>query len=78
MSEHAYYLQGCLYALALRRSMQSRWPEWDYEQHFGGIYYVYLRGVDPEKPGQGIARFRPPATMLDAMEAALGCGGLVR
>ncbi|MFA5257726.1 MAG: PD-(D/E)XK nuclease family protein, partial [Opitutales bacterium] len=74
MRSHGYYLQACLYALALRRSMEVRWPDWDQERHFGGVFYVFTRGVDPLKPGNGVAAFRPPSALLDGIEAALGCG----
>jgi exodeoxyribonuclease V beta subunit len=68
-----YYLQGALYAAALRRNMAVRWPEWDYEKHFGGLYYVFLRGVDGS-PGHGVVHFRPEESLLDGVEEALGMG----
>ncbi len=75
MLEHNYYLQGCLYALAFRRGMRQRQPNWDYVRDFGGIYYLFLRGAQPLRPGSGVVRFCPSATMLDAVEAALGGEG---
>jgi exodeoxyribonuclease V beta subunit len=74
MCSSAYYLQGCLYAVALRRSMAVRAPQWDYARDFGGIHYVFLRGVDPAKAGHGVVFFNPPAELLDGIEEALGCG----
>jgi exodeoxyribonuclease V beta subunit len=72
MRQNAYYLQGCLYAVALRRSMAARWPEWDYERHFGGIYYVFLRGIDKGQPGHGVTYFRPDESLLNGIEDAFG------
>lgn len=72
-----YYLQGCLYAAALRRSMAARWPGWAYERHFGGLYYVFLRGVDGT-PGHGVVSFRPEESLLDGVEEALGIREVAR
>jgi exodeoxyribonuclease V beta subunit len=74
MLEHAYHLQGCLYAAALRRALAGR-GEWDAER-FGGILYVFLRGVDPAVPGGGVVYFRPGETLLDGIDEALAKGGV--
>jgi len=68
MCASAYYLQGAIYALALRRSMAVRAREWDYERDFGGVWYVFLRGVVPGRPGSGVVNFRPSPALLDALE----------
>ena len=75
MRQYAYYLQGALYALALRRQMAFRAPDWDYGRDFGEIYYVFLRGVERDVAGSGVVRFRPSAGLLDGLEAALGTKG---
>lgn len=64
MSENHYFLQYHLYCLALDRYLRLRLPGYDYAEHFGGVHYVYLRGVDPEKPGQGIHFDRPDTDFL--------------
>ncbi|MBN1404548.1 MAG: PD-(D/E)XK nuclease family protein, partial [Opitutales bacterium] len=73
MCSHGYYLQGCIYALAFRRGMRQRVQGWDYERDFGGIHYVFLRGVSSGDAGSGVVSYFPPASLLDAMERALGC-----
>jgi len=45
MNEHAYHLQYLLYSVALHRYLQQRLPDYQYEQHFGGVYYLFVRGV---------------------------------
>ena len=55
MAEHHYYLQYHLYALALDRYLANRLKEhYDPEQHLGNIYYIFLRGVDPNLPQSGV------------------------
>jgi len=30
----------------LHRLLATRIPDYDFEQHFGGVYYLFLRGID--------------------------------
>ncbi|GGW89725.1 exodeoxyribonuclease V subunit beta [Alteromonas halophila] len=43
--QHLYDLQYLIYSLALHRYLQQTLPEYDPEHHFGGVYYLYLRGM---------------------------------
>ncbi len=67
MSEHRYDLQYQLYALALHRFLKSRKADYDYEQHFGGVYYLFLRGVRAED-NSGIFHARPSHALLSELE----------
>lgn len=51
--EHRYDLQYLIYTLALHRLLRVRLPDYGYERHFGGVFYLFLRGM---RPAQG-ARF---------------------
>jgi exodeoxyribonuclease V beta subunit len=64
--DHGYYaLQYLIYTVALNQYLKKRLPGYDYETHFGGIYYVFLRGVDPAKGREfGIFRDRPSAELV--------------
>ena len=42
--------------------------DYDYERHFGGVIYLFLRGVDKEHPQQGIYATRPNAGLIDLMD----------
>jgi exodeoxyribonuclease V beta subunit len=53
-----YYFQYQLYTVALDRYLRMRLPGYSYEQHFGGVYYLFLRGIDPARPQCGIHRDR--------------------
>ncbi|MBL8734348.1 MAG: UvrD-helicase domain-containing protein [Planctomycetes bacterium] len=76
MAEHDYVLQYHLYALALHRHLTARLPGYDYDRHFGGAVYVYLRGAIAGTTN-GLFVDRPPRPLLAAMDrwAAASRGG---
>ena len=53
-----YDLQMNIYATALLRWLKNLIPDFNYERHFGGIYYLYLRGMDRNNPQSGIYFYR--------------------
>lgn len=72
MSNEWYTLQYHLYVLALHRYLRTRIADYDYDRHFGGVFYIFLRGVDPARgPELGIFRDRPERTMIDRLEREL-------
>ena len=71
MTGSHYFLQYHLYCLALKRHLTRRLPGFDYAEHFGGVRYVFLRGVDPQRPGQGVHMDRPDPRFLEALDRAL-------
>jgi exodeoxyribonuclease V beta subunit len=71
MAGSHYFMQYHLYCLALKRHLALRNPKFDYAEHFGGVRYVFLRGVDPEQQGQGVHKDCPDPRFLDALDKAL-------
>ncbi len=69
MQSHRYDLQYQLYTLALHRYLRHRMAGYDYQQHFGGVIYLFLRGVEQGKPEQGIFATRPGVELVEAMDA---------
>ena len=67
MADHRYDLQYQIYALALHRFLRSRLPNYDYQHHFGGVYYLFLRGMDGESE-HGIFSAKPSLEFLDDMD----------
>ncbi len=59
MCRSAYILQYHLYTLALDRLLKVRLPGYSYEKHFGGVIYLYLRGVSAASAMSGIYFDRP-------------------
>lgn len=49
IEQNHYDLQYLIYALALHRYLQQRLEQYNAEQHFGGVYYLYLRGMTSDK-----------------------------
>ena len=48
MRDHGYHLQSLLYTVALHRYLQRRVKDYRYTTHFGGVIYLFLRGVRPQ------------------------------
>ncbi|MGI9277365.1 MAG: exodeoxyribonuclease V subunit beta [Endozoicomonas sp.] len=69
MIEHRYDLQYQLYSLALHRLLKSRLADYGYEKHFGGVIYLFLRGVrvdDSER--HGIYDCRPDRELIESLD----------
>jgi len=77
MADHGYHLQYLLYTLALDRYLQWRLPNYRYEIHFGGVLYLFVRGVRPTWASAGEATpgvffHRPAGSTLRALNQLLG------
>lgn len=68
MISHRYDLQYQLYTLALHRYLRHRLADYDYQRHFGGVLYLFLRGVDGSASENGIFRSCPSAEFVDALD----------
>jgi len=72
MAEHFYTLQYLIYTAALDRYLALRFPGYSYDTHFGGVFYVFLRGVDPELgPDYGIYHDRPESERVRDLQRLL-------
>ncbi len=69
MNENHYTLQYLLYTVALCRHLKLRQPGFDYEKDFGGVYYVFLRGVD--QYGGGWVYHRPKEKLIKRIDEIL-------
>ncbi|MEQ5184908.1 exodeoxyribonuclease V subunit beta [Providencia alcalifaciens] len=69
MIDHRYDLQYQLYSLALHRFLQQRMPNYDYETHFGGVYYLFLRGTERIDSQNGIFFYRPTIEFISEFDA---------
>lgn len=77
MSGGNYHLQYLIYAVALHRWLRTWVPDYDYDLHFGGVRYLFLRGMRPDwKDEQGQARGlyagRPGRELIEALDACFG------
>ncbi|MEI7533938.1 MAG: exodeoxyribonuclease V subunit beta [Verrucomicrobiae bacterium] len=78
VTERSYDLQYHLYTVALDKFLRARLADYDYEKHFGGVRYIFLRGVTPEKPELGILHARPTAEKIAQLSELLSSGTEVK
>ena len=71
MRRGGYRLQYLLYLVALHRHLRLRLPGYDYETHIGGAYYLFVRGMGPERPGHAVWFDAPPRRCIAAIDACL-------
>ena len=60
-----------LYTAAVHKYLALRLPGYDYERHFGGVIYLFLRGLDPAHPERGTYRDRPSRSAVEQISALL-------
>jgi exodeoxyribonuclease V beta subunit len=72
MHDHNYGLQYWIYTLVLHRFLMATLPKYDYEQDFGGVFYLFARGMSPKYPGNGLFFDRPQLSVLDELYKCLG------
>jgi exodeoxyribonuclease V beta subunit len=72
MQREFYLLQCALYSVALHRYLHFRLPGYDYESHFGGAFYLFLRGINSTRgPEFGIYRDRPSSGLVTELSRCL-------
>ena len=75
MAREAYVLQYLIYTVALHRYLRLRVPNYDYERHFGGVFYLFLRGMGPELGADcGVFRDRPAPALVEALDRLMAMG----
>lgn len=70
IATHGYALQFCLYTVALHRLLGARLADYDYDRHFGGVFYAFLRGMTGAAGG-GVHFARPSRELVAALDAQL-------
>ncbi len=68
-SEH-YILQYHIYLTAIYKYLQLRYKGYSYQKHFGGVYYIFLRGIDG-RSDSGVYFDRPEEEMVRRMREVL-------
>ena len=49
MEQEFYFLQYHLYTVAINSFLSFRNKGYTYDKHFGGVFYMFLRGIDVQK-----------------------------
>ncbi len=69
IQENFYFLQYDLYTLALHRYLRLRIPNYQYDSHFGGVFYIFLRGIHPGgSTDYGVFHDRPSESLIRALD----------
>ncbi len=70
-----YFMQYLIYTVAwvkYLRQRLGRFEETDYRDRFGGVFYLFLRGLSPEVPGRGVYFDKPEFRLIRELEAVIG------
>lgn len=46
MVDHSFVLQYYIYTIALHKVLKLKLKDYQFDKHFGGIFYFFLRGID--------------------------------
>ncbi|STQ77351.1 exodeoxyribonuclease V subunit beta [Grimontia hollisae] len=76
MIEHRYDFQYQIYSLALHRFLRQRLPDYDPARHFGGVYYLFVRGIEAGTR-HGIFYTAPSPELLDGLDALFSDGDVL-
>jgi len=60
MREHGYHLQAEIYALAVHRFLSRGLEGYRFMDHFGGVFYLFVRGMEPSLGRSSGVYFIPP------------------
>ena len=75
MQQHNYGLQYFIYCVVLHHYLEQRLPNYNYEDHFGGVRYLFLRGMDQTQPMQGVFVDNPSLQIIEGLSNILHGGG---
>jgi exodeoxyribonuclease V beta subunit len=71
MNDNNYHLQYLLYTCAIDKYLNARLKnDYDYDTHFGGVIYCFLRGMR-QSSTNAIYTFKPPLNLLNKMRSIM-------
>ncbi|WP_150137095.1 exodeoxyribonuclease V subunit beta [Candidatus Enterovibrio altilux] len=68
IADHRYDFQYQLYSLALHRFLNQRIVDYNFEIHFGGVYYLFVRGIKADTH-HGIFYTKPSKALIEGLDA---------
>jgi exodeoxyribonuclease V beta subunit len=78
MASHNYGLQFWLYSLVLHNHLRNVLPEYDYDSHFGGVFYLFVRGmgipseISSKIASSGVFHQKPDRDTLEQLTHCFG------
>lgn len=70
MNANNYHLQYLLYTLAVKKYLESRLPYFDYDAQFGGVLYLFIRGIR-KGSANGIFAAKPSLEKINRLNGIL-------
>lgn len=70
MFDNNYHLQYLIYTIAAKKYLKQRLPYFDYEKHFGGVIYLFVRGLR-RGSDSGIFVCKPELNRIKELENVL-------
>lgn len=67
MRTHNYGLQYWIYSIVLHQYLKNRLPNYQYSEHFGGIRYLFVRGMQETQIMSGIYSDTPDEQRLNQL-----------
>ena len=72
MEKELYILQYHIYTAALHQFLGVRIADYHYQEHFGGVLYLFLRGIDPLRGSDyGVFFDKPDFRLIDHLTDCL-------
>ncbi len=68
MRHSGYTLQYLIYCVGLHRHLRLNIENYQFDHHFGGVFYLYLRGMHPDHPGHGVFFDRPSFELIEQLD----------
>ncbi len=63
-----YDLQYHIYSVAVHRMLKNSLPDYNFNTYFGGVIYLFLRGINPENPTTGIFFSQPDESTISKLD----------
>lgn len=69
MRKSSYVIQYLIYTVALDKYLQTKIKNYSYENNFGGVYYLFLRGINSNmEENNGVYFDRPDIAVLNELK----------
>ncbi|MFI4846999.1 MAG: hypothetical protein ACH6QO_01185 [Candidatus Makana argininalis] len=69
--QNRYDLQYQIYTLAIHRFLKQKLYKYDYKKDFGGVYYIFLRGIDNLNKNNAIFYCKPNFKLINYIDNLL-------
>ena len=75
MTKNQYQVQYIIYTVALHRYLSLHVVDYDYNSHFGGCLYLFLRGMEPTE-NTGVFFDKPSYELINELDAYFAGGAI--